>query len=110
MTGTSDRSIPDEIRRAFAEALILLVQWPGGADEPVATIDGKSIRTGFVSDLVINRKHTDQMPYSMVKLLLAYGSKDAARQPQLVLGPTYEVGARCLVKWVGDKKSGSSSS
>jgi hypothetical protein len=43
----------------------------------------------------------------MVKLLLTYASKDPARQPQsdqLKLLPTYEIGARCLLKWVGEKK------
>jgi hypothetical protein len=109
---TSDRRIPDEISHAFGEALILLVQWQGGTDQPVVSIDGKSVRIGFVFDLVIRRKYTDQMPASMVQLLLTYASKDPKHhleRAQLMLGPTYEVGARCLLKWVGDKKSRSSS-
>jgi hypothetical protein len=104
----SDRRIPDEISHAFGEALILLVQWQGGADEPVVSIDGQSVRIGFVFDLVLGRKYADQMPPSMVQLLLTYASKDPKHHPQraqLMLGPTYEVGAGCLLKWVGDKKS-----
>jgi hypothetical protein len=108
---TSDRRIPDDVREAFGEALVLLVQWQGGANEPVVSLDGKTFQISFVFDLVVGRKFTDQMPPSMVELLLTYASKDHARQPQsdqLQLLPTYEIGARCLLKWVGDKKSRSS--
>jgi hypothetical protein len=108
---TSDRRIPDDVRDAFGEALVLLVQWQGGANEPVVSLDGKTFQISFVFDLVVGRKFTGQMPPSIVKLLLTYASKDHARQPQsdqLKLLPTYEIGARCLLKWVGDKKSKSS--
>jgi hypothetical protein len=108
---TSDRRIPDDVRDAFDEALILLVQWQGGTNEPVVNLDGKPIRLSLVFDLVIGRKFRDQMPPSMVELLVTYASKDRSRQrqsEQLQLLPTYEIGARCLLKWVGDKKFKSS--
>jgi hypothetical protein len=108
---TSDRRIPDDVRDTFGEALVLLVQWQGGANEPVVSLDGKTFQISFVFDLVVGRKFTDQMPPSMVKLLLTYASKDHARQPQsdqLQFLPTYEIGARCLLKWLGDKKTKSS--
>lgn len=104
----SDRRIPDEISHAFGEALILLVQWQGGADEPVVSVDGKSVRIGFVFDLVLGRKYVEPIPKSMAKLLLTYASIDPATQLQfaeLALLPTYEVGARCLLEWLGIKKS-----
>jgi hypothetical protein len=104
---TSDHHIPVDVRDAFGEALILLVQWQGGADDPAVSLDGKHFRISSVFDLVVGRKFKDQMPSSMVKLLLTYASKDPARQPQsdqLKLLPTYEIGARCLLKWVGEKK------
>jgi hypothetical protein len=104
----SNRRIPDDVSHAFGEAPILLVQWQGGANEPVVSLDGKPIRISLVFDLSLVKKFTDQMPPSMVMLLLTYASKDQARQPQsdqLQLLPTYEIGARCLLKWIGDKKS-----
>jgi hypothetical protein len=108
---TSDRHIPADVKDAFGEALILLVQWQGGAEEPVVSLDGKTFRISLVFDLVLGRKFKDQMPPSMVELLVTYASKDRARRPQseqLQLLPTYEIGARCLLKWVGEKKFRSS--
>jgi hypothetical protein len=105
---TSDHHIPADVRDAFGEALILLVQWQGGADEPVVSLDGKPFRISLMFDLVLGRKFKDQMPPSMVELLLTYASKAPARQrqsDQLKLLPTYEIGARCLLKWFGEKKS-----
>jgi hypothetical protein len=99
--------IPEEITDAFGEALVLLVQWQGGSDEPVVSLDGKSFRISALFELVAGRKFTERMPASMVRLLLTYASKDSARQPQydqLTIHPTYAVGARCLLKWAIDKK------
>jgi hypothetical protein len=90
----SDRHIPDEISHAFGEALILLVQWQGGADEPVVSIDGQSVRIGFMFDLVISRKYTDQMPVSMVQLLLTSATRNLDHLPgnDVALGPSPEFG------------------
>jgi hypothetical protein len=76
---------------------------PGGANEPVVILDGMPIRISLVFDLVVGRKFKDQMPPSLVKLLLTYSSKGRASAP--IWSATYETGARCLLKWVGDKKS-----
>jgi hypothetical protein len=104
---TSD-NIPEDIGHAFGEALILLIQWRGGADEPAVTLDGKQVPIGFVFDLVIGRKYSGQMPRSMSELLLTYACGERGGRVQadaLRILPTYEVGARCLLIWVGDKKS-----
>jgi hypothetical protein len=96
--GASER-IPANISAAFGEAVILLIQWQGGADEPTVTLDAKPVLIGFVFELVIGRKY---------ELLLTYAREEQRRRVQadaLRLVPTYEVGARCLLKWVGDKKS-----
>ena len=96
------------VGEAFGEALILLIQWRGGADEPAVTLDGKQVPIGFVFDLVIGRKYSGQMPRSMSELLLTYACGERGGRVQadaLRILPTYEVGARCLLKWVGDKKS-----
>jgi hypothetical protein len=103
---TSD-NIPEDISHAFGEALILLIQWRGGADEPAVTLDGKQVPIGFVFDLVIGRKYSGQMPRSMSELLLTYACREREGRVQadaLRILPTYEVGARCLLKWAGNKK------
>jgi hypothetical protein len=100
--------IPENISHAFGEALILLIQWRGGADEPAVMLDGEAVPIGFVFDLVIGRKYSGQMPRSMSELLLTYARREPGHRIQadaLRILPTYEVGARCLLKWVGDKKS-----
>jgi hypothetical protein len=101
-------TIPANISAAFGEAVILLIQWQGGVDEPVVTLDGKPVLIGFVFELVIGRRYSGQMPRSMAELLLAYARQEQRHRVQadwLRLFPTYEVGARCLLKWVGEKKS-----
>jgi hypothetical protein len=100
--------IPEDISHAFGEALILLIQWRGGADEPAVMLDGEAVPIGFVFDLVIGRKYSGQMPRSMSELLQTYARREPGHRIQadaLRILPTYEVGARCLLKWVGDKKS-----
>jgi hypothetical protein len=100
--------IPDEISDAFGEAVVLLVQWKGGAGEPIVMLNGKSLRITTVFDIVIDRRCTDRMPESMVKLLLTYASQEQSRRPQydqLKLLPIYEIGARCLLKWTRDKST-----
>jgi len=104
--------IPDELSHAFGEALILLVQWQGGAEEPVVKLDGRPFRITAVFGIVESRKFTDLMPKSMVKLLLTYASQEPARRPQydqIAILPTYKIGAHCLLKWFNDKKSSAKS-
>jgi hypothetical protein len=105
---STSEGIPEDISHAFGEALILLIQWRGGADEPAVTLDGERVPIGFVFDLVISREYSAQMPRSMSELLQRYARGDGGHRVQadaLRILPTYEVGARCLLKWVGDKKS-----
>jgi hypothetical protein len=101
------RPIPDDVGDAFGEALVLLVQWKRGADEPVAVLDGRTMRISLIFELVASRAFKDEMPGSMVELLRAYASRNAERGHEfgrLTLLPTYEVAARCLLKWVDEKK------
>jgi hypothetical protein len=100
--------MPANVSAAFGEAVILLIQWQGGAEEPTVTLDANPVLIGFVFELVISRKYSGQMPRSMAELLLTYAREEERRRvqaDQLRLVPTYEVGARCLLKWVGEKKS-----
>jgi hypothetical protein len=103
---TPDR-MPANVSAAFGEAVILLIQWQGGADEPTVTLDANPVLIEFVFELVISRKYSGQMPRSMAELLLTYAREERARRVEadaLRLVPTYEIGARCLLKWVGEKK------
>jgi hypothetical protein len=100
--------IPADVADAFGEALVLLVQWNGGADEPVAILDGRSMKITMIFELVAGRSFRDEVPRSMQELLRTYAARDPERQKEiavLALRPTYEIAARCLLTWVGYKKS-----
>jgi hypothetical protein len=100
--------IPENVADAFGEALVLLVQWEGGADEPAAILDGRLMKITVIFELVAGRTFRDEVPRSMLDLLRTYAARDPERQKEiaaLVLLPTYETAARCLLTWVGYKKS-----
>jgi hypothetical protein len=77
--------IPADVGDAFGEALVLLVQWQGGADEPVAVLDGKTMPNSMIFELVAGRAFRDEVPRSMLQLLQTYAARDpersAARAP-----------------------------
>jgi hypothetical protein len=100
--------IPDDVADAFGEAVVLLVQWQGGVDEPVALLDGKTMPISMIFELVASQACRDEVPRSMLKLLRTYASRDPERKKEiaaLALIPTYETAARCLLTWFGYKKS-----
>jgi hypothetical protein len=100
--------IPADVADAFGEALVLLVQWQGGVDEPVAVLDGKTMPISMIFELVAGRAFRDEVPRSMLELLQTYAGRDPERRKEiaaLVLIRTYETAARCLLAWVGYKKS-----
>jgi hypothetical protein len=102
------RPIPADVAEAFGEALVLLVRWQGGAEEPVAVLDGKTLSISTIFKLVTDRAFRDKVPRSKLDLLQAYAARDPERQKEiatLALLPTYETAARCLLTWVGYKKS-----
>jgi|ERR1700722_4092844 hypothetical protein len=100
--------IPADVADAFGEALVLLVQWRGRAEEPVAVLDGKTMPISAIFELVAGRAFGDEVPRSMLELLQTYAGRDPERKKEiavLALRPTYETAARCLLTWVGYKKS-----
>jgi hypothetical protein len=102
------RPIPDDVADAFGEALVLLVQWKRGAEEPTAVLDGKTIRIGLIFELVRGRAFKDKVPGSMLELLRTYASREPERKHEfarLTLDPTYDTAARCLLKWVDEKQT-----
>jgi hypothetical protein len=106
MASTSGKPIPDEAGHVFGEALILLVQWKGGADEPTVVLDGQLLRISAVFSRVANLRCADTIPRGMRDLLLAYAQRDASRHTELtalMLTPTYETAARCLSRWLNEK-------
>jgi hypothetical protein len=59
-------------------------------------------------ELVVGRAFRDKLPGSMLDLLQTYAERYPERQKEiaaLVLVPTYETAGRCLLTWVGYKKS-----
>jgi hypothetical protein len=108
MTKRADHRIPDSLSHSFGEAAILLIDWKGGAGEPVVTFEGKPIPIGVLFNLVAERKFSDRLPASLLQLLLAYAGKEPKRRDQLAelrLLPIYEIAARCLQKWLDEKIS-----
>jgi|ERR1700722_783687 hypothetical protein len=104
----SDGRIPDELSDAFGEALVLLVQWKGGADEPVAVLDGRTLKISAIFELIASRAFRDEVPRSMLDLLQAYAARSPERRKEiavLALQPTYEMAARCSLTWVGYQKT-----
>ena len=98
--------IPTDVADAFGEALVLLVRWQGGAD--VAVLDGKTMPISIIFELVAGRAFRDEVPRSMLELLQTYAGRDPERKKDiapLALLPSYETTARCLLTWVGYKKS-----
>jgi hypothetical protein len=71
--------IPADVGDAFGEALVLLVQWQGGADEPVAVLDGKTMPISMIFELVAGRAFRDEVPGSMLELLQTYAGRDPER-------------------------------
>jgi hypothetical protein len=63
-----ERGIPDEISDAFAEALVLLIQWRGGADEPSAVLDGESLLISPILELFARRAFKDKIRASILAL------------------------------------------
>jgi hypothetical protein len=100
--------IPADVGDAFGEALVLLVQWQGGADEPVTVLDGKTMPISMIFELVAGRAFRDEVPASMLELPKTYAGRDPERKKEiapLALRSTYQTAARCLLTWVGYKKS-----
>ncbi len=100
--------IPADVGDAFGEALVLLVQWRGGENEPFAVLDGKTVRVSVIFELVASRAFKDKVPASMQTLLQAHAARNRELQKDiasLALTPTYETVARCLLTWVAYKKS-----
>jgi hypothetical protein len=106
MANVPNRGIPDKANDAFGEALILLIQWRGGADEPTVMLDGQLLRISMVFSRVANPRYADTLPRGMCDLLLAYARRDTTRHTELtalMLTPTYETAARCLLRWFNEK-------
>jgi hypothetical protein len=49
MADLARKGIPDEAGHVFGEALILLVQWKGGAEEPTVMLDGQLLRISYAA-------------------------------------------------------------
>ncbi len=100
--------IPADVADAFGEALVLLVQWEGGADEPAGILDGRTLKISAIFELVAARAFRDHVPPSMLELLHAYAARSPERRKEiavLALQPTYECVARCSLTWAGYRKT-----
>jgi hypothetical protein len=96
------------IADAFGEALVLLVQWEGGADEPAAILDARTLKISAIFELVTARGFRDHVPPSMLELLQAYAARSPERRKEiavLALQPTHECVARCSLTWAGYQKT-----
>jgi hypothetical protein len=106
MSSIPYKPIPADASHVFGEALILLVQWKGGADEPTVTLDGQSLRVSVIFNRIANLRYGGTLPRGMLDLLLAYAGREPTRHAELTvltLTPTYETAARCLLRWFTEK-------
>jgi hypothetical protein len=106
MADLARKGISDEAGHVFGEALILLVQWKGGAEEPTVMLDGQLLRISMIFSRVANLRCADTIPRGMRDLLLAYARREPTRHTELtalLLTPSYETAARCLLKWFDEK-------
>jgi hypothetical protein len=106
MADDPSKSIPNDASDAFGEALILLIQWKGGAEEPTVMLDGQLLRISMVFSRVANPRYADTLPSGMRDLLLAYARREPTRHSELaalMLTPSYETAARCLLRWFNEK-------
>jgi hypothetical protein len=103
---SSDHPIPDDLREAFERAVVELIHWDRGGEEPSGIgLSGKFYSISDIAGLAGSFK--DRMRESTLRLLLKYASSSLTHQDEQVeLGkdPTYETGARCVLQWVRDKK------
>jgi hypothetical protein len=53
MADDPSKGIPNEASDAFGEALILLIQWKGGAEEPTVMLDGQLLRISMAFSRVV---------------------------------------------------------
>ena len=53
MADLARKGIPDEAGHVFGEALILLVEWKGGAEEPTVMLDGQLLRISMAFSRVV---------------------------------------------------------
>jgi hypothetical protein len=106
MADLPGKGISDEASHAFDEALILLFQWKGGAEEPTVMLDGQFLRISMIFSRVANLRSGDTIPRGMHDLLLAYARREPTRHTELtalLLAPNYETAAHCLLKWFNEK-------
>jgi hypothetical protein len=106
MSKRAEHRIPDSLSHPFGEAAILLIDWQGFAAEPIVTLEGRPVPISLLFNLVADQKFSDRLPASLLRLLLTYAGKEPKRREelaQLTLLPIYEIGARCLQKWLGEK-------
>ena len=60
--------IPADAPDAFGEALVLLVQWQGGADELVALLGGKTMSISMIFELVAGRASRHERPLGVMEI------------------------------------------
>jgi hypothetical protein len=69
-------------------------------------LDGQLLRISMVFGRVANPRYADMLPSGMRDLLLAYARREPTRHSELaalMLTPTYETAARCLLRWFKEK-------
>jgi hypothetical protein len=94
-------------RTNFQNAWSDIKKFASGDDVALALAQ-MTVKITMIFELVAGRAFRDEVPRSMLELLRTYAARDPERQKEiavLALRPTYEIAARCLLTWVGYKKS-----
>jgi hypothetical protein len=102
----SDWQMPADLRDAFDRAVIELVDWHSGGDEPTVSFDGEPVSISGVFRMAL--PFEEPMPEVIFQDLIAYAARSLERETdgvELSKDRSYASGARCLLGWVRENNS-----
>ena len=96
--------IPDQLRKAFHDAVWLYADWNPALPEPQVQIGGSSHAIGAVCALV--EKFDDRLPEEIFERLMFYMReiRYTLLRQKLVAGHCYAAAGRCFLRLIEDRK------
>jgi hypothetical protein len=93
--------IPANLSEAFDQAVIELIAWDGGGDEPSVSVGGRSTSISAIASLAETYK--DTLPSSLFWRMVGYANRSLERRAgarELSKDGSYATGAGCLLQWL----------
>lgn len=96
--------IPDQLRKAFHDAMCLYADWNPALPEPEVQIGGSSHAIGAVCALV--EKFDDRLPEEIFERLMLHMReiRYTLLRQKLVAGHSYAAAGRCFLRLIEDRK------